>query len=151
MPVLVVGADTPYGEAIVATLLEREGELRAFISDVSRIDKLRDRKVKVAFGDVSDPSHIEGAGSNAFCVVLVTSAANDGRETAFAENPDEILRGWAVAVKAAGVQRSIWVTEGEPIPEWEGSSPESVLVDTAGKSPAEVARQVSELEDAGRL
>ena len=34
MPVIVVGADTELGEAIVAALLPRQGEVRAFVSGV---------------------------------------------------------------------------------------------------------------------
>jgi hypothetical protein len=46
--------------------------------------------------------------------VLVTEAARDERERAFAESENQVLEGWAAAVTAAGVTRVIWVHDGEP-------------------------------------
>ena len=38
MPVIVIGADTPGGEEIVSRLLSREGEVRAFVTDLLERD-----------------------------------------------------------------------------------------------------------------
>ncbi len=61
MPVIVVGADTEIGLASIEGLLARQGEVRAFVTDPEVGASLRERRVKVALGDVSDPSHIEAA------------------------------------------------------------------------------------------
>ncbi len=60
MPVIVVGADTPQGRAVVEGLVEPGREVRAFVSDPIVGAELRDMGVKVALGDVSDDSHIQG-------------------------------------------------------------------------------------------
>ncbi|MDF2730064.1 MAG: hypothetical protein K0T01_1851, partial [Acidimicrobiia bacterium] len=78
--------------------------------------ELREIGVKVALGDVSDDSHIQGSCTNCFTAVLVTEAARDGRERAFAANERQVLEGWASAAAASGVTRVIWIHEGEPPP-----------------------------------
>jgi putative NADH-flavin reductase len=107
MPVIVVGADTPVGEEIIEALLEPEREVRAFVSSADTATELRRKGVKVATGDVSDLSHVEGASLNCFSAVLIAEAAHDGRQRAFASTPSAVLDGWASAVR--GVQRVIWV------------------------------------------
>ena len=66
MPVIVIGADTPTGHAVVDALLPRRGEVRAFVSDPTEAAALKERGVKVAVGDVSDGSHIGGAATQGF-------------------------------------------------------------------------------------
>jgi hypothetical protein len=86
--------------------------VRAFVSDPGSVAGLKALGVKVALGDVSDDSHIQGSLTNCFTAVLVTEAARDDRERSFAGSEDQVLRGWASAAAASGVHRVIWVHEG---------------------------------------
>lgn len=114
MPVIVVGADTGLGRRITDALLEPNREVRVFVSDESQAERLRQSGAKVALGDVSDDSHIEGAAMRCFSAILVTEAANDDRERSFADSESKVLEAWAKGV--AGVQRVIWVHDGEVPP-----------------------------------
>jgi len=116
MPVIVVGADTTDGQAIVEALIDPGREVRAFVTDVEVAGELRKTGVKVALGDVSDDSHIEGAVMNCFTAVLLTEAARDDRERSFGSTEQQVLEGWARAVTASGVSRVIWVHDGEVPP-----------------------------------
>lgn len=147
MPVIVVGADTPVGSKIVAALLEPGREVRAFVSDPDIAAQLRQRGVKVALGDVSDPSHIEGCCLNCFSTVFVTEAAGDDRERAFATDVADVLAGWADAAHSAGVERVLWVAPDENVPAVEGV--ETAIIRHG--SPDEVARLVVEYDDARDL
>ena len=144
MPVIVVGGDTAVGRDIIDALLEPDREVRAFVTDIAAAEELRAAGVKVALGDVSDPSHIEGACTRCFSAVLVTEAALDGRERSFARTPEAVLRGWVDAVRNAHVTRVIWVGEGAvPV---EGA--ETATVDL---SEPDIPRRVAELDDARSL
>ncbi len=150
MPVIVIGADTPVGDAIVDLVLPSAAEVRAFVSDGQRARDLRDSSVKVALGDVSDPSHVEAAALNCFCAVLVVEAATDGRERAFAADPQAVIEGWAGAIRNAGVQRAIWVAgEGSRLP-LPRPVPEVATV-TVGRYIEGAAREVAELEGVHQL
>lgn len=154
MPVIVVGADTPVGEAVVRAVCRSAAETRAFVSDSGAADGLRAMKVKVALGDVSDASHVEAAALHCFCAVLVVEAAEDGRERTFSNSPAEVAEGWAKAVRSAGVQRVIWVGGGNlpaPLPP---SAPEAAEVRVEGAAEADLeaaARRVVRLESARRM
>jgi nucleoside-diphosphate-sugar epimerase len=111
MPVIVVGADTVEGTAIVEGLLDPAREIRVFVSDEDAGARFRKLGAKVALGDVSDDSHVEAAATRCFTAVLVTNAIDDGREIGFATSRKQVLDGWAAAV--ANVQRVIWVDGGE--------------------------------------
>ena len=151
MPVIVIGADDPTGDAVLTALRGRAGEVRGFVSDRNTGDRLRATEVKVAIGDLSDASHIEAACTNSFCAVLVTAAADDGRELAFA-GPEETIRGWAAAIAAAGVTRALWVTDDvQAASEFKDATPQSRLIDVRGRSPEEVATVVADLDDADRI
>ncbi len=113
VPVIVVGADTVVGRAIIEGLIEPEREVRAFVTAGDVATELRGRGVKVALGDVSDDSHVEMAATNCFTAVLITEAAEDGRERAFASSPSQVIDGWATAVTASGVRRVIGVSDGD--------------------------------------
>jgi len=144
MPVIVIGADSPLGAAIADTLRDRAGERRAFVGNPAVAEGLRKSGFKVATGDLSDTSHVEGAATGCFTAVLVAAAAADGRELAFADSPEAVLAGWLRAVRAAGVPRVILVGGGhEPPPgiQW-------AVVDPAGRSPTDVAAEVARLDDA---
>lgn len=147
MPVIVVGADTPLGSAIVEALLEPDREVRAFVSDPAAAATLRRLGVKVALGDVSDPSHIEASCLNCFSAVLVTEAAVDERERAFASDRETILQGWAEAAADAAVQRVLWVDSGAELPDVVGI--EIAVIDAA--SGIDVAREVVILDNAIEL
>lgn len=145
MPVMVVGADTPEGSQIVTSLVEPDREVRAFVTDARAAAELRRAGVKVAIGDVSDESHIAGACLNCFSVILVGTAAVDGRPRSFAANREEVLAAWASGVTSAGVERVIWVLDGDP--------PVVAVPEVAVADPArpDLAREVSRLDDIARL
>lgn len=128
MPIIVVGADTPAGRAIVDGLLTREGEVRAFVTDPETADELRSLGVKVAVGDVSDGSHVGSASLRTFAAVLVAEAASDRRERWFAATAAEVYRGWAEGIREAGVSRLIWVGDTPP-PDIATAAPDVVMVD----------------------
>jgi hypothetical protein len=88
--------------------------VRAFVSDPGAAVGLRALGVKVALGDVSDESHIQGSLTNCFTAVLVTEAARDDRERSFAASEDQVLKGWASAAAGSGVTRVIWIHDAEP-------------------------------------
>jgi putative NADH-flavin reductase len=142
MPVIVIGADTAPGAAILDTLYAPDREVRAFVTDPGVASKLKALGVKVALGDVSDDSHIEGAALNCFSAVLVAEAARDGRERSFADTEPDVLQGWARAVGSAGIRRVIWVYEGEPPPV---KAPEVAIVSPEDE---ELGARVAALDDA---
>jgi hypothetical protein len=154
MPVLVVGADTVHGAAITRALDDRAGERRAFLSDASAADPLRERSWKVAIGDVSDGSHVGGAALGAFSLVLIAEAAFDDRERSFAASPAATIQAWAQAAADAGVTRVIWLDD----PRVSGADagfrsrvPEVAVVPTEGLDPAEIAAEVARLDDLADL
>ena len=154
MPVIIVGADTPVGEAVVNTVSRSAAEVRAFISDARRVDGLKKRGVKVALGDISDFSHVEAAGLYCFCAVLVIEAAVDGRERAFASGRRQVLEGWAEAVGNAGIRRAIWVGGEDALAGLPPSAPEAAAVTVGSDGEAAVKRaviEVARLESAARL
>ena len=146
MPVIVVGADTPIGEAVVKAVVPSAAEVRAFISDEQWVGPLRGRGVKVALGDVSDFSHVEAAALNCFCAVLVVDAATDTRERSFANQPHEIVEGWAGAVRNAGIQRTIWVSGDGSLVPFPSPAPEVATV-VVGSDLEEATTEVARLEE----
>jgi uncharacterized protein YbjT (DUF2867 family) len=143
MPVIVVGADTSLGSSIVSALLAPGREVRAFVTDESAATKLKSLGVKVALGDVSDESHIEGAATRCFSAVLVVDAATDSRERAFAKSRDDVLKGWANAV--ARVTRVIWVTDA-PVPEVKATQ-----VAVIDPEDPDVVQKVVRMDDAAEI
>jgi len=145
MPVIVIGADTTDGRAITEGLIEPGREVRAFVSDVNVANVLRDAGVKVALGDVSDDSHVQGASMNCFTAVLLTEAARDHRERSFATTEETVLRGWASAVAASGVTRVIWICDGDV--------PATGVKETTKVSPShpDLVREVVTLDNARSL
>lgn len=142
MPLIVIGADTTAGEAIVERLGQPEREVRVFVTDETAGQAMRELGFKVATGDVSDVSHVEAASLRCFSAVLIADAAADGRQLSFASTAGEVLRGWASAVGNSGVRRVIWVTDTEP-PETE--APEVAVVEPSDPS---LAQTVLALDDA---
>ena len=147
MPVIVVGADTAVGSLIIDALIEPDREVRAFVTDVDESIRLKARGAKVALGDVSDPSHVGGACLNCFTAVLITEAAEDGRERAFGRDRLTVLEGWAEAAREAAVTRVIWVDSA-------GGLPTTGIDQTAVVDPTtseDVAAHVARLDDAARI
>ncbi|MGA7229191.1 MAG: NAD(P)H-binding protein [Acidimicrobiia bacterium] len=144
MPVIVVGADTRIGMEVIHGLLEPGREVRAFVSDPEVASGLRAAGVKVALGDVSDDSHIQGAATNCFSAVLVTEAARDDRERSFAATPNEVLAGWAKAVSASRVKRAIWI--GDEVPDV--ATPERAIV---SPSMGDLVERVVSLDNAAKI
>jgi uncharacterized protein YbjT (DUF2867 family) len=150
MPVIVVGADTPYGEAIVAALLSRGGEIRAFVTDPERAATLRALGAKVAVGDLSDGSHVEAAAYNTFTAVIVEEAVFDGRQFSFSTDASGVLETWVRAIRDSGPQRVIWV--GNPPPSFEAAlAPEFALVAPGNRAREEIAAEVADLNDRATL
>ncbi len=113
MPVIVVGADTSDGQAILEGLQKPEREVRAFVSDERVGAQLKKNGFKVALGDVSDESHVETASTRCFSAILIAEAAMDDRERSFAATVEEVLDGWARAVVNSEVTRVIWVSRAD--------------------------------------
>jgi hypothetical protein len=131
MPVIIVGADTAEGEAILTEIADPEREVRAFVSDPEIAAALRNQGIKVALGDLSDDSHVEGASLGCFTAILVERAALDDRERSFAPDREGVLQGWARAARTSGVRRVIWVGKG-PFPALEGPEVAMVSPDETG-------------------
>lgn len=145
MPVIVIGADTPSGTAIVEGLIEPGREIRAFVTDVDSARALKALGVKVAVGDVSDETHIEGAAMRCFSAVLIGEAATDARERSFAPDPESVHRAWSRGITESGVRRAIWVIDGEP--------PSSKVGEVAVVSPgeADLVQRVVAIDDVRTL
>lgn len=111
MPVIVIGADTPEGRAVVEQLMVRAIEVRAFVSDPDAVGPLRALGAKVATGDVSDGSHVEAAAMRCFCAVVLAGAAADDRARAFATTPGAVADTWLDALRGAGITRLLWVDD----------------------------------------
>lgn len=144
MPVIVIGADTHLGEPILSALSARDGEVRAFVTDETYAARFRAAGYRVAIGDVSDASHIAGAAFGCFSAVLLAEAAADDRERSFAPDPAAVQAAWEQSVAEAGVTRAIWVGCSPPR---RATVPETVVVATAGRTPAQVAAEVADQDD----
>ena len=142
MPLLVVGADHPIGEAIVRQTLAPGREVRAFVTDPAQGARLKKLGAKVAIGDLSDEGHIAAAATRCFAVAFVLDALTDGREVSFAE-PGEIPALWAAAAEAAGVTRVMWVgSEGPDV-----RVAEVAVVSVSDREPGDIAVEVADLDD----
>jgi putative NADH-flavin reductase len=151
VPVIIIGADTPLGPAVLDALAGRDGEVRAFIGTIELLDELRARGVKTALGDVSDGTHVAGAALNAFAAVLLADAATDDRERSFADTPMAVYDQWADGLGDAGVTRVIWVGD-QPIPEAiAAAAREHASVVTGDRDPAEIAAEVARLDEVADL
>lgn len=152
MPVILVGADTPHGRAILPLLAPQSGEIRCFVSDPTTADELRSVG-KIAVGDISDGTHVGGAAIGAFCAVLVAATAHDDRERHFAASPAALFTQWADGLKEAEIGRIILVADQDdatmsgPLA---AAAPEFVVV--PGDQPLDdVAAQVARLEQAQKI
>ena len=151
MPVIVVGADTEYGRVAASALTQREGEVRAFVTDPDTAPPLRELGIKVAIGDISDGSHVEGAALQAFSAVLVAEAARDDRERSFAPDFESVVAAWFEAVREAGVQRVIWMGSDSPPVGLSAGPFEAVAIDTSALSAEAAAAEAVRLDDLAEL
>ena len=147
MPVIVVGADTKVGKAIVVALEPGPREIRAFVSDPEAGARYKAIGAKTALGDVSDASHVGSAAIGAFSAILVAEAASDGRERSFATSADAVFETWAEALAEAEVSRTIWVGDVDPPDALAASVPHLASVPVGDRSPAIVAQEVAMLDD----
>ncbi len=148
MPAIVIGADTDVGRAVVAALLNRQGEVRAFVSQPAGGAELKKLGVKVAIGDVSDASHIGPAALNAFSAVLIAEAAIDERERSFASDDQAIFAVWAEGLSDAAVRRIIWVGPTPAPAILADVAAELFEVDTVDRDPSDIGLEVAKLDDA---
>jgi uncharacterized protein YbjT (DUF2867 family) len=146
MPVIVIGADHPLGEAIVSRLAAPDREVRAFISSPEVLGRLRALGIKVAVGDLSDEGHISAACSNAFGAVMIEPALHDGRELAFASS-EQTAKGWSAAASEAHVKRIIWVGSHPPA----FQTPQSALVQIENRSTESIVNEVAELDELAEI
>lgn len=142
VPVIVIGADTTAGQAILEGLQQPKREVRAFVTDENVGTTLKKRGFKVAIGDVSDESHVETASTRCFSAVLVAEAAADARERSFATTTDDVLDGWARAMASSEVTRVIWVSP--------GNYPATLTTEVASVDPADpdLVEKVVTMDDA---
>ncbi len=151
MPVIVIGADTELGHAVIPALQPASGEIRLFASDADAVARYR-AIAKIAIGDVSDGSHVGGAAIGAFCAIAITGAAFDDRERHFASNAAELFAQWADGLADAGIGRIILVGQNPPIENpLRQIGAEYVAVDTTGRTVAEVVAKVTTAEAAAEL
>lgn len=148
MPAIVIGADTEIGRAVVTALLDRQGEVRAFVSQPAAGAELKKLGVKVAIGDVSDASHIGPAALNAFTAVLIAEAAFDERVRSFAGEPEAVIRAWEEALADLGVRRIIWVGSSPAQERLASLAPEFFEVSVVNRDPVDIAREVAKRDDA---
>ncbi len=148
MPAIVIGADTGVGRAVVDALLDRQGEVRAFVSRPAVGAELKKLGVKVAIGDVSDASHIGPAALNAHTAVLMAEAAVDERVRSFAGDPEAVIRTWEEALDDAGVRRIIWVGSSPARQRLASLAPEFFEVSVVDRDLADIAREVAKRDDA---
>lgn len=129
------------------TLSSRDGEVRAFVSDGDTGIRLKNLRVKVAMGDVSDASHVGAAAIGCFSIVAISEAAVDSRERAFASSAQEVVEAWSQAIAHASPQRVIWVQHPDtPAPLLQ--SPEVLVVAADGMNLVDLAERVALAEDA---
>ncbi|MDJ0924045.1 MAG: hypothetical protein QNJ77_05740 [Acidimicrobiia bacterium] len=151
MPVIVIGADTAHGRAIMPALEPQSGEIRVFVSDPEFGEQLRP-KAKVAVGDVSDGSHVGGAAIGAFCAITIATAAADNRERSFAPTPEAVYAQWADGLSDAGIGRIIFVgtrADLELAAALRKAAPDFVFVDSAATT--DIAAEVARREQAQKI
>lgn len=150
MPVIVVGADTEVGQAVIPALRPASGEIRVFVSDPMVGAGYRPN-AKVAVGDLSDGSHVGGAAIGAFCAIVIARAAHDDRERHFAATPDAVFAQWADGLNDAGISRVIVVGKPSEVPEPDpltAIGAEYIAVDSTGMETDQIAAKVAAAETA---
>ena len=105
--IVVTGATGKLGRQIVEQLLERlpANRVAASARDVSKVDDLARRGVRVRHGDFTDPASLASAFEGATQILLVSSNA-----AATGGNPLAQHRTAIEAAKAAGVRRIVYTS-----------------------------------------
>lgn len=148
MPVIVIGADTELGHAIVSELRPASGEIRLFASSEDAVARYRS-SAKIAVGDISDGTHVGGAAIGAFCAIVIASAAHDDRERHFAATPADLFAQWSDGLADAGVSRVILVGASREIPapvRLDRICDDYVVIDTTDKTPDQIAVEAAGAE-----
>ena len=149
MPVIVIGADTDLGHAIVPALRPASGEIRVFASSAEAVARYRP-VIKAAVGDISDGTHVGGAAIGAFCAIVIAAAAYDDRERYFAETPQALFEQWASGLADAGISRVIVVGADPEVPEHrlDRIGAEYIRIQTEGRDLTSIADLVAAAEGA---
>lgn len=110
MPVLITGAESALGAAVVAQLRPTGGQLRAYLDATNATDddaaRLRVAGCKVALGELDDEGHLEAALEQVHTVAHCwTGPLHDPSEQI------EVAATVGSAVLGAGVRRLIWVCD----------------------------------------
>ena len=110
MPVVVTGADTPVGRALIPMLLERGSEVRAAVQDSEEAEPLRALGAKVAVVAASDDDTLRAILDDAHTVCLLSAdlflPSGETYEEAIVESTRAVLR----AAKKAKVRRVLLVS-----------------------------------------
>ncbi len=152
MPVIVIGADTELGHAVIPALHPASGEIRLFASNPDAVAGYRG-VAKVAVGDISDGTHVGGAAIGAFCAIVIAAVAHDDRERYFAANPMALFAQWAAGLADADIGRVVLVGRPSEVPEHtlDNIGAEFVFIDTTGKDAAQIAAYVGDAEAAAEI
>lgn len=118
MPVVVTGADTPVGRALIPMLLERGSEVRAAVQDSEKAEPLRALGAKVAVMATPDDDTLRAILDEAHTVCLLSAdvflASGEMYEEAIVESTRAVLR----AARKGKVRRVLLVS-------YPGASPTS--------------------------
>ena len=110
MPVVVIGADTPVGRALVPLLRQRGSEVRATIREADKADPLRALGAKVAADPASDADMLRAILDEAHTVCLVSAdlfpPGDESYDEAIVERTRSVLR----VARKAGVTRVLLVS-----------------------------------------
>lgn len=141
MPVLVVGAASPFGYALVDALLETGGQVRVYLHAPDPV--LADKRVHRALGAIDDVERLEAASAQVHTLIHLTRPWANRAAT----DETEALEVTAISAHAADVVRVV-VLVPEPRPRrdaarieaglrfLEGKCFETVLVGADPKAPA---------------
>lgn len=102
---VVLGATGQTGSAVVSHLLDRKASVRAYVRSEPKARALRERGVDVAVGTMEDVTALTGALRGAAGVYLMLP--NDFQSEDFVADGERRARGYAEAVRAAGVPRVV--------------------------------------------
>jgi uncharacterized protein YbjT (DUF2867 family) len=110
MPVVVIGADTPVGRALVPLLRQRGSEVRATIREAEEADPLRALGAKVAADPASDVDTLRAILDEAHTVCLVSADLFPPAGESYEETIVERTRSVLGVARKAGVTRVLLVS-----------------------------------------
>lgn len=108
MPVIVVGAASPFGYALIDALLETGGQVRVYLHEPDEV--LAGKRVHRAIGGLVDVERLESACAQVHTLIHLTGPYAARR----AEDETEALEVTAIAAHAADVVRVV-VLHPEPL------------------------------------